>query len=565
MSSLARAAIFISLLVGTQSFAGSASPVQDPKESGTITGRVTVDGKPARGVVVIAAPSVPSDTAKAIERMFSLSKSPKAETDSEGRYRLEGLPAGSYEIAPSAPTLVSLSNEPGQKVSVAGGATAEGIDFSLSRGGVITGKITDSEGHPLIGEGVSLKGADPSKPGALFSGADQRMLSTDDRGIYRIFGIRPGRYLVSTGTSRNPMFGLLLKRPKNVQTYYPGVTDEARAKFVEVTASSEASGVDIRLVAADKGFTVSGRVIDAETGKPIPDAMVAYSPSTPQARPDDSQHEDFSGVPGGITTTNARGEFRLESLAPGNYGAHVESMGILTGAGGFYADPLNFQVQSANIDKLEIKVHQGASISGVVVVENADAAEAFNQLVPFMLYATVTDEQMKTSSGSAARVAADASFRISGLKPGRVKIGPLPYGAQRFSLLRIERDGVEQRDGIDIQPNEQITGVRVIMIPANCVIRGHVTIQGGPQDSSVWVSARPLNGNIVDTHESSRVDAKGDFVIENIGPGDYEVEVSTSLPGSGVKRRVSAKQIVTVTSGVPAEAALILNLNSPDK
>src|SRR5438309_17697 len=153
-------------------------------------------------------------------------------------------------------------------------------------------------------------------------------------------------YIVSSGTSRNPMFGLLLKRPKRVQTYYPGVTDEARAKFVEVTAGSEASGVDIRVAAADKGFTVSGRVIDAETGKPIADAMVAYSPSTPQARPDDSQHEDFTGVPGGMTTTNTRGEFRLESLSPGHYGAHVESMGILTGASGFYADPLNFEVQS---------------------------------------------------------------------------------------------------------------------------------------------------------------------------------------------------------------------------
>ena len=559
MSSLARA-IFISLLVGMPTFAGSASPVQDPKESGNITGRVTVDGKPARGVVVIAAPSVPSDTAKALERMFTLSKSPRAETDSEGRYRLEGLPAGSYEIAPSAPTLVSLAtNEAGQKVSVSGGATTEGIDFSLSRGGVITGKITDSEGNPLIGEEISLKGADPSKPEASSSSADQRMHSTDDRGVYRIFGLRPGRYIVSSGTSRNPMFGLLLKRPKRVQTYYPGVTDEARAKIVEVTAGSEASGVDIRVGAADKGFTVSGRVVDADTGKPIADAMVAYSHSTPQPRPDDSQHEDFSGAPSGMTTTNARGEFRLESLAPGNYGAHVESMGILTGASGFYADPLNFEVQSANIEKLEIKVHQGASISGGVVVENADTADVFNQLVPFMLYATVSN-----GPGSAARVAADSSFRISGLKPGKVKIGPVPYGGQKFSLLRVERDGVEQTDGIEVQPNEQITGVRVIMIPANCVIRGHVTIVGGPQDSSVWVSARLLNGNMF-SNQSSRVDTKGDFVIENIGPGEYEVEVSTSVPGAGAKRRASAKQTVTVTTGTPAEVTLVLNMNAPDK
>jgi hypothetical protein len=287
--------------------------------------------------------------------------------------------------------------------------------------------------------------------------------------------------------------------------------------------------------------------------------MVAYSPSTPQPRPDDSQHEDFSGAPGGMTTTNARGEFRLESLAPGHYGAHVESMGILTGASGFYADPLNFEVQSANIEKLEIKVHQGASISGVVVVENTDTTDVFNQLVPFMLYATISDGQ-----GSAARVAADSSFRISGLKAGRLKIGPLPYGAQKFSVLRVERDGVEQPEGIEIQPNEQITGVRVIMIPANCVIRGHVTIVGSPQDSSVWVSAQLLNGNM-STNQSSRVDTKGDFVIENIGAGDYEVEVSTLVPGAGAKRRASAKQTVTVTAGTPAEVTLVLNMNVPDK
>jgi protocatechuate 3,4-dioxygenase beta subunit len=559
MSSLARA-IFISLLIGTQAFAGSASPVQDSKESGSITGRVTVDGKPARGVVVIAAQSVPTDPAKVLERMFSLSKSPKAETDSEGRFRLEGLPAGSYEVAPSAPTLVGpAADEAGKKVSVSAGATAEGIDFSLSRGGVITGKITDSEGNPLIGEEISLKAADPSKPGGSSQNADQRMYSTDDRGVYRIFGIRPGRYIVSSGTFRNPMFGLLLKRPKRVQTYYPGVTEEARAKFVEVTAGSEASGVDIRIGAADKGFTVSGRVIDAETGKPIADAMVAYSHRAPQAPRDDSEQEDFSGIPGGMTTTNARGEFRLDSLAPGNYRAHVDSMGILTGAGEFYADPLNFEVQSANIDRLEIKVHQGASISGVVVIENTDTADAFNQLVPFMLYATLADGQ-----GSAARVTADSSFRIGGLKPGRAKISPLPYGAQKFSVLRVERDGVEQPEGIEIQPNEQITGVKVIMIPANCSIHGHVTIVGGPRDSTIWVNARPLNGNMR-SGASSRVDTKGDFVIENIGPGEYEVEVSTSLPGTGVKPRVSAKQNVTVTSGVPAEATLVLNLSLPDK
>jgi len=235
----------------------------------------------------------------------------------------------------------------------------------------------------------------------------------------------------------------------------------------------------------------------------------------------------------------------------------VESMGILTGASGFFADPINFEVQSSNVDKLEIKVHQGASISGVVVIENADASEVFNQLVPVMLYASAGDH----SSASAARVSADASFRFSGLKPGRVKIGPLPYAVQHFSVLRVERDGVEQTDGIDVQANEQISGMRVVMTPANCVIRGHVTLQGDSQGASVWVSARSLKGEMINSDESTRVDAKGDFIIENLAPGDYEVEAGVMRPGTGPERNVSTKQIVTVTNGVPAEVNIVLNLN----
>jgi protocatechuate 3,4-dioxygenase beta subunit len=458
--------------------------------------------------------------------------------------------------------LFSLAaGDPDKTVSVAQGATVEGIDFSLSRGGVITGKITDSEDRPLVGEVISLKGNDPARSGASHWSAYGRMYATDDRGVYRIFGIRPGRYIVSAG-SRNPMIGLRSTRPNRVQTYYPGVTDEGRAKPVEVTAGAEASGIDIRLGAADKGFAVSGRVIDAETGKPIADAMVAYTATTRQSGPDGA---DLSGMPGDMTITNAKGEFRLESVAAGSYRTQVESMEVVTGTGGFYADPLNFEVNSANVEKLEIKIHQGASITGVVVVENANSSDVFSQGVTYMLLAQVTYAQRKDSGPRITRVAADGSFRIGGLKPGRAKIEPMPDGMQKLSLLRIERDGVEQPDGIDIQANDQITGVRVVVVPANCVIRGHVSIQGGLPDFEVRVIARPLNGNSISTSGNSRIDQKGDFVIENIGPGEYEVWASVSGAASGGKRTMSPKLTVTVTDGAPAEAALVLNLNAPDK
>ncbi|MEK6407590.1 MAG: carboxypeptidase-like regulatory domain-containing protein [Acidobacteriota bacterium] len=568
MRSLARIAIFLVLLCGIDSLTRSAILAQDAKGTGTITGRVLLDGKPAQRVIVLATPSV-TDPARIVEQMLKPAASLKAATDSDGRYRFEALPAGKYNIMPSAPTLVSTEPDAfAKQLNITEGAAIEGIDFSLSRGGVMTGKITDSEGRPVITEEISLKLVAGTKAADSYSGQGGRMYYTDDRGVYRIYALAPGRYIVSAGGSQDSM-SFLAKRPKRVQTYYPGVTDESRSKPVEVIAGAEASGVDIKVGMADKGSSVNGRVLIAETGAPIANAMVAYTTRPSEGSLEQSNREDSFSVPGGMTTTNAKGEFRLDSVEPGNYKLEVQSMGALTGTStnDFYADPVNFEVQSGNIDKLVIKVHLGASISGVVGFESP-AAEAFDTSTPFMLIA-VPDERTKSTASGMARVAADGSFRIGGLKAGKINIRSLPYGAQKFSVVRIERNGVEQFDGLDIQPNEQITGVRVVVVQANCILHGRVTIQGGTltPDSEISVWARPLHSTINDSHRTFPVDAKGNFVIEGLAPGDYEVEASVSSQGSGTGRRVSAKQQVTLTPGTPAQTSLILDLGAkgPDK
>lgn len=566
MRRLARAAIFLAVLLSIQFFARPASSAQEAKANGTIIGRVTVDGKPAPAVTVMAIPLVSNPAGK-----LSLNSSAllKASTDSEGRYRLEGVPTGKYKVAPFASDVVASDDDTAKEATVAEGATAEPVDFSLFRSGVITGKVTDSEGRPVLAAHIRLE-----LSGKLVHPAsDLRMYFTDDRGIYRIFGLRPGHYLVKAGTEFDDYYHQIPRRIGKAWTYYPGVTDQARAKYVEVTAGMEASGVDIRFGLPDKVFAAGGRVIDAETGAPIADAMVAL----------------WSGghVPDSYSTTNARGEFRFESLSPGDYEA--ESQSAERGDRRFYTDPVSFEVGSADIDKLDLKAHSGASISGVVVVENTDGAAALDSLASFGLQAAVTDAQMKPYSLRYGRVAPDGSFRMGGLKAGKVKIGADSDGAQKFTVgdqhfavRRVERNGVEQHDGIDIQPNEQITGVRIIIVRANCVIRGHVTIQGGPlpidesrhRPMMLWAVARSPNVPGSYRDPNCVVDAKGDFIIENLVPGDYEVEATLGLfippavyaKSLLAKYTTSTKQAVTVSSKSPAEVALVLVVGkAPDK
>ncbi|MEK6300878.1 MAG: carboxypeptidase regulatory-like domain-containing protein [Acidobacteriota bacterium] len=563
MRYLTRAAMSFALLLSASSLAWSATSAQGPKETGTITGRVTVDGKPAQGVTVMAVPLVSNPAG---ELLLKPSASLKASTDSEGRYRLEGVPTGKYSVAPFASDVVASDDDTAKEATVAEGATAEPVDFSLFRGGVITGKVTDSEGRPVLAAHIRLEVS-----GKLVdSASDMRMFFTDDRGIYRIFGLRPGQYFVKAGTEFDDHYHPIPRRIGKDWTYYPGVTDGAKAKYVKVTAGTEATGVDIKFGLPDKVFTASGRVIDAETGVPIADAWVALS-------------RTGSRFPDWHSTANARGEFRFESLSPGAY--EVESQSAERGDRRFYTDPVNFEVGSANVDKLELKVHPGASITGVVVVQSTDGAAALDNLASFGLNALVTDAQMKPYSSRGCRVAPDGSFRLGGFKPGKAKIGADSEGSQKFSfddqhfvILRIERNGVEKHDGIDIQPNEQITGVRVIIVRANCVIRGHVTIQGGPlpieesmrRPIALFAVARSPNVPGSSRDPNCLVDAKGDFLIENLAPGDYEVEVTLDLfrpsiyPESEYEKYItSTKQAVTVSSKSSAQVALVLVVGKP--
>src|SRR6266545_6856878 len=110
----------------------------------TISGKVTIKGKPAAGVVVGLRLSEP--------RQFDSTF--KAASDQEGKYRIANVPSGNYSVAPVAPAFVisDVNKSGGQSLVIAEGDNVEGIDFDLVKGGVITGKVTDTEGHPIVEE-----------------------------------------------------------------------------------------------------------------------------------------------------------------------------------------------------------------------------------------------------------------------------------------------------------------------------------------------------------------------------------------------------------------------------
>src|ERR1700687_4321362 len=110
------------------------------------------------------------------------------------------------------------------------------IDIKLVRGGVITGRVTNTDGKPAVEERVSLQLVDangtPARSGSPLP-YNFQMYQTDDRGIYRIYGLPAGRYKVSVGSDSGG--GVVAASPRRYypRIFYPDVSDQGKAGGIE--------------------------------------------------------------------------------------------------------------------------------------------------------------------------------------------------------------------------------------------------------------------------------------------------------------------------------------------
>ena len=502
----------------------------------SITGKVTIKGKGAPGIVVVANMQE--------SRGWDRSRY-RAATDETGAYRIN-LPAGTYQVMPLALAFVLENEAVNTTVMLNEGETVDNFNFSLVRGGVITGKITDSEGKPLIEETVSLMPIE-SGPGTMVYARMSHQ--TDDRGVYRAFGLPAGRYKVSVGQLRSPLMG----GPERAyrQTFYPSVSDVAKATIVEVKEGEEANDIDIVVGRPMITFKVKGVIVD-ETGKPMPNATYGVMRITEGGR------ESFSG-----TNANARGEFTLSNVLPGKYfvfADHDMQMSDMRG------DAVSFEVVDRDINDVVIKTSKGSTVSGVVVVEGMEEKPGANNFTELFIHAFVRNNQSDFMNSSSVSLKPDGSFQLKGLRGGAVQFNITQLGsngARQLSIVQVERDGVVQPRGLIVKDGEVVTGLRLVVKYLTGVIRGQVKVEGS--DSlpagriNVWVN--PVD----DGHGTSRrisnnspqVDSRGRFLVEGLAAGMYEINVALFEPGRYDTTQVY-KQQVAVTDNTVSEVVITM-------
>jgi hypothetical protein len=531
------------------------SPDPKSKETGSISGRVTVGGKNASNIVIAAFGGDRTSRRPASQ----------ATTDSEGRYHLYGLAAAQYQVSPLTPNLVNTDQDSvvnpyfgsGKAVFLSTAESVEGIDLKLVRGGVVTGRVSNADGKPLIEERIQLQLVDANgvlTPGPRYFPANYQMYQTDDRGAYRIYGLPAGLYKVSVGSDPADGVGPSNGRTVYRQTFHPDVTDATKATIVEIGEGAEAEHIDIKVGRSSETYSVAGRVVDSETGQPIAGIRPTYA-LVPKNKDDPDNYY-------GGSLTNSRGEFRIEGLAAGRYRVFASSQ---FEAGTHYSDPIVFEVVDRDVTNLELKAVQGLSVGGVIMADAETNSNVMTKFAGLRITASVRSEsQPQNYTGGWSRVAADGTFQINGLRSGKAGLflyNPANPNDRGFVITRVEHNGVEVTHTLEIRAGQSLSDVRVFVGYGTGVIKGTVKYENGilPPGARVFVRAR--REGVSSSNTGSLVDTRGHFVISNLAPGTYEVTVDLSFSRAtppGQRPQPPVKQLITVIDGAESEIVFTL-------
>jgi len=263
------------------------------QERGSITGRVVSEsGKPLVNMHVSLNSS-------------SGGTSRSTTTDTEGRFQFNGLADRTYSVS-VVPTQGYLLRPVPVEDRGRRYRPGDTVNFTMVKGGIITGRVTDREGNPVISIPISLirvRDGEGNKQNVQVAGVGMAR-TTDDRGVYRIYGLQPGSYLVAANPNSTVSMSQFSPYIGQTPTYHPSATRDT-ATEVTVDYGTEASGIDIRF-RAETGRTISGKVTGG--GLTINNfASISLTNATTQvqvindlARPAEGQHAfSLPGIPDG--------------------------------------------------------------------------------------------------------------------------------------------------------------------------------------------------------------------------------------------------------------------------
>lgn len=496
-------------------------------------------------------------------------------TEDDGTFVFRALPAGRYLLAASKDGYVTVNHgasrptRPGTPIVVGNGENPR-VTLRLPRGAVITGTVLDVDGSPAPAIGVRVMRY------AFVSGERQLVpagnaATTDDRGVYRVYGLPAGDYCVAA-SPRNTQYGsgeiqLMtaadLRRaldelregasavqarpgmagPASTQStsetarvygyatvYYPGTTIATESPTVTVRPGEERSGIDIQVQLSPMA-RVSG-TLTMPDGSPPPAAMVNLMPAGTVLTPALTDSIRFS-------RTIADGKFSFAGIPPGRYS--IMSRGSTSApastpdpaAASGSAPPLwgmaELNVEGADISDVTITLQMGLTLAGQITFDGTSAPPSDLTRLRVNLQPVQASGEM-TLVVPPAPVSAQGQFNVTGVTPGRYRLtASIPGASPDAPGWWLTSSVVSGRETLDvpIDLRESSSGAVITFSDKSTEIAGAARDVAGAPTPACFVIAAALD-RAYWTVQSRRVAAvrpnsEGQFSVKNLPPGDYFV------------------------------------------
>jgi len=451
-------------------------------------------------------------------------------TDREGEFRLNNLDRATYVVNASMPAYTPAPRDPSTPAPTY--HLGDKVNLTLIKGGVVTGTVTNAAGDPVVGINVRVQLVRDANGRRLPSGY-VRERSTDDRGVYRAYGLPAGTYVVvaapATYASSEPG-----AYDGDAPTYAPSSTRDTAAE-ISVRAGEEVSGVDIRYRAEQ------GRVISGVVNTPPDSAFnVLLTPS------------GDAGAPFTTTFYQATGnrDFVFNGVADGDYQLVVMANARAGGGRNISSASKRVTVRGADVTGLELTALPLGIVNGRIALEELKTPEctdkqrpAFNEIVVSAWHndneAAKETPQSLWSIGAPVPGDADGNFTLRNLAPGEyyfVTRSPAKYWYLRSIAFGAPASGAAKTAGrstdatlvwTKVKAGDQLTGLTITFAQGAASLRGQVVAgESGQAPEKLFVYLVPAErekAEAVLRYFAAPVSPEGKIAMHNLAPGRYWV------------------------------------------
>jgi len=451
---------------------------------------------------------------------FDMNRTQGVSTDAMGRFQFDTIEPGQYRISVRRNGYVNSDQSrrritPSATLTLSKGQEVRGIEARLLPHAVVTGRVVDADGEPVMHGNIQLLRD-------RFNQQGQRELvpmeaaQSNDLGEFRLFGVPAGKYFVAASQSMRGPIGFQSGQGEvALSTYYPSASEAAQATAIDVPTGAMLQGIDIRMLRS-RAYRLSGKVTGISAGARN-GGMVFLHPHSAGTLV--RMDQGFSGP------WRPDGSFVVGAVPPGSYTIIADSFDGNNRLRGL----AEVQVGDGPVENVQVALQSAFELAATVTAEG----ETKPDFKTMAVYVAGRERTGRMGGGGGGRVEEDGKVPLKNIPAGHydVNFNGLPSGyyvkSIRAAQTEIGAGGIRAVPGLPIE---------ILLSPRGARVTGTVANEKNEPATNGFIVLYARGDNLPPFRrfKTTSVDQQGRFELSGIAPGDYALAAVDEIESGAV-------------------------------